>query len=271
MITASAVGEKGFRMDDNVKAKWSRLAALGLFLAGLAPALMLAAVLIWGLDTEGETVFFLVTMVVAFLASFLVWRFGAWAKILGLVAAAFMIMSLFWTAFGLAQPGSFFDFVPGLLVIPGALIAIIAIIASLIAKRRGHETTVAEGGEKRAIGIVLGVVVLAAAASGALHLLGRSTATATEGEVNVTLRDFAFDQQQYEVPGGVRLFVRNDDPFFHTFTVEELGIDEGFVGASSKIVEIPDRPGTYVVYCKPHTADPEEPSEEDMAARITVT
>jgi plastocyanin len=254
------------------KSKWTRLAALGLFLAGLAPALMLAAALIWGLETEeGETIFFSTTTAVAWLGALLVWRFGAWAKILGIIAGIFVMMSMFWTAFGLAQPSSFFDFVPGVLLIPGALIAIVSCIAGLVSRRRGHLTLRAEGGEKRAIGVVVGIVVLAAAVSGALHLLNRSTASAAEAQASSTMRDFRFDEDSYEVAGGSRVFVRNDDPFFHTFTIDDLGVDEGFVAGSSKIIEIPARPGTYVLYCKPHTRSPEDPAEDDMAARITVS
>jgi plastocyanin len=258
-------------MASSEKSKWTRLAALGLLLAGLAPALMLAVVLIWGMDTEGENGFFATVMAVALVASFLVWRFGAWSKFVGVIAGVFVAMAMFWTAFGLAQPGSFFDFMPGVLLIPGALIGIVASIAALVSRRRGHPTARPEGGEKRAIGFVLGIVVLAAAVSGALHLLGRSTASAEGAQATATMAEFRFDQEEYQVAGGSTIFVRNDDPFFHSFTIDRLGVDEGFVGGSSKLVEIPDEPGTYILYCKPHTAKPQDPDEEDMAARITVS
>jgi plastocyanin len=253
------------------KPRWTGLAALGLLLAGLGPLLMLLAVLIWGLDAEGELPFFLGTAAIAFIASFLVWRFGAWAKIVGILAAILVGMALFWTAFGLAQPSSFFDFMPGILVIPGALLAIVACVMALLAKRRGQMAARPEGGEKRGIQIVTAVVLLAAVVSGALTLFTRSTAEAGDAAVTATLKDFEFAEGQYEVPGGSEIFVRNDDPFFHTFTVDELGIDEGLGAGSSKVIDIPQEPGTYVVYCMPHTSEPEEPAEDDMAATITVT
>ena len=84
------------------------------------------------------------------------------------------------------------------------------------------------------------------------------------------MRDFKFDRAEYEVSGGTTVFVSNEDPFFHTFTIDELKIDEGFVAASSKRIEIPRQPGTYVLYCRPHTANPQNPEEDDMAARIRV-
>jgi plastocyanin len=253
------------------KAKWSTLAALGLLLAGLGPLLMLLAVLIWGLDVEEDLVFFLGTTAIGLIGSFLVWRFGTWAKIVGIVAALLLAMALFWTAFGLAQPSSFFDFMPGVLVLPGALLAIVACVMALMAKRRGQVSTRPEGGERRGIQVVAGIAILAVVVSGALSLLTRETAEAGDAAATATLKDFEFAEGEYTVPAGSRIFVRNDDPFFHTFTVDELDIDEGLGAGSSKVIDIPQQAGTYVVYCIPHTTDPEEPSDEDMAGRITVT
>ena len=45
--------------DATVKARWTRLAALGLFMVGLAAFLMIAASLIWGVDVADDLPFFL--------------------------------------------------------------------------------------------------------------------------------------------------------------------------------------------------------------------
>ena len=47
--------------------------------------------------------------------------------------------------------------------------------------------------------------------------------------------------------------VRNDDPFLHTFTVDELGIDIELLPGSSQIVELPATAGTCTYYCIPHS------------------
>jgi plastocyanin len=208
---------------------------------------------------------------IGFVGAFLVWQFGAWSKFVGILAGILLAMSLFWTAFGLAQPTSFFDFMPGLLVIPGALLAIVASIMALVAKRRGRLAARPEGGERRAIQVVAGIVVVAALISGAMSLFGRSTASAGDAAASASMKDFQFDQEQYEVAGGSRIFVRNDDPFFHTFTIDELEVNEEFGAGSSKIVDIPNEPGTYMLYCQPHTFNKEDPTEDDMATTITVT
>ncbi len=253
------------------KAKWTRLAALGLFLAGLGPTLILLASLIWRLDLEGDLTFMVVTALIGFVGAFLVLQFGTWSKFVGILFGILLAMALWWTVFGLAQPASFFDFLPGLLVLPGALLAIVASIMALVAQRRGRVAARPEGGERRAIQVVAGIVVVAALVSGAMSLFGRSTASAGDAAASSSMKDFQFDQEQYQVAGGSRIFVKNDDPFFHTFSIDDLDVNEGFVAGRSKVIDIPTKPGTYILYCQPHTFDKEEPEEDDMAATITVT
>lgn len=251
-------------------AKWTRLAALGLLLAGMAPAVILAAILIWGMDAQEDLIFLVSAMVIPFVGALLVWRFGAWTRFVAILATLLTAMVMFWTAFGLAQPASFFDFVPGILLTLGTLIAIGASIAALIAGKRGRMTTAPEGGERLGITIALGLVVVAAVVSGALNLTTRSSADAGEAETTVTLKGFQYGEPGYVVPGGTKVFVSNDDPFVHTFTVEELGIDESLLGAGSKLIDIPAEPGTYVLYCRIHTSQPEDPQVDGMATELTI-
>ena len=237
-------------------------------MAAVAPLLMLAAGFLWGLDVTEDVPFFGITAAVGLIGAFLVQRFGTWSKVVGILAALALAAMLFWTAFGLATPNSFFDFVPGLLVIPGAIIAIVGCIAAIVARRRGHLTPAPVGGERRAISIVLGVVIALALASAAMTFLGASDVEG--GDVTVTASDFDFEDGPLTVQGGDEVVVKNEDPFLHTFTIEELNIDVAVQPGSEELVQIPDRPGTYVVYCVPHTMDPKEPSDDDMATEITI-
>ncbi len=251
-------------------ARWTRLAALGLLLAALAPLFMLLSGLLFGMELGEEGPFFLATSAIGLVVSFLVWRFGMWSKIVGIIVSILLMMALFWTAFGLSSPQSFFDFVPGLLVIPGGLVALVSCIAALVAGRRGQRTATAERGERRAIRILLTGVLGLAAISAVVTFAGRSTVDDPAGATEVALADFEFDQDSYTVEGGSEVYVHNEDAFLHTFTIDELGVDEAFVAGGEKLVQIPSEPGTYVVYCEPHTSDPENPSEDDMAATLTV-
>ncbi|HEU4480518.1 MAG TPA: cupredoxin domain-containing protein [Actinomycetota bacterium] len=252
------------------KARWSRLAVMGLVMAAVGPLLMFGAGLIWGLDVSEDATFFIITAAIALLGAFLVSRSGAWFKIAGVVTALLVAVALFWTAFGLAEPASFFDFVPGLLVMPGAFIAIGASIAAFRAARRGDETVATGDGEQRFMRVVLTAVAVLAAVSGILTFTSKESVAEEDADTVVTLSDFEFDEASYSFPGGSTVLVRNDDPFLHTFTIEALDIDEKLTPGSEVLVEIPSESGDYIVFCRPHTFDAEDPSEDDMAADVTI-
>jgi hypothetical protein len=131
-------------------ARWSRMAALALLLMGLAPVMMILAALLSGMDTD-ELGFFGAVAAGLFVASFLVWKFGTWSKVVGILAALAGVATMFWTAFGLPYVNSVFDFLPGVMVIPGAILAIVSCVAAIIARKRGHLTAQATGGEAVAI------------------------------------------------------------------------------------------------------------------------
>jgi len=239
-------------------------------MAATGPLLMIVGGLILGGVTSDESAFLIGTTVVGFVGAFLVWRFGLWSKIVGIVVALGLAMMLFWTAFGIATPASFLDFVPGVLVPPGAIIAIIGCVAALVARRRGNLADRPEGRERGAIRTIVGVVAALALVSLVLTFMGRSTAPAdTAAAETVVAADFEFPDT-VEVSGGDTIIVRNNDGFFHTFTIEELGVDVALGPKSEEVIEIPEEPGEYVFYCQPHTMEPDEPGADDMAGRITV-
>jgi plastocyanin len=188
--------------------------------------------------------------------------------VVAVVLAVVVAGTIFWTMFGLFTPGSVFDFVPGLLVMPGALLALGAGISSIRAKGRA-----VGGGERRAATIILGALGLLALVSAVLTVTGRETVdadAAADADLVVDLEDFEFDQASYEAAGGATVLVKNSDPFVHTFTVDALDIDVDLGPFSEKLVTLPDRTGTYVLFCEPHTSDKEDPSDDDMAAVLTI-
>lgn len=252
------------------KPKWTRLATLGLILAALGPLLMFLAGLVWGLDMSEDAVFFLGTGAIGLLGAFSMSRPNTWAKVVGVVFAFLMLFGLWWTVFGLFAPGSFFDFVPGLLVLPGALIGMVAGIAAIRAAKRGDATAEPVAGERRGLRIVLTVVIVLAVVSAALTFIGRSTADEADADSVIALSDFEFPEDEISLEAGSTVLVRNDDPFLHTFTVEELNIDVVLGPGASELVEIPAETGTYTVFCEPHTSDPEDPDDGDMAATLTI-
>lgn len=257
-------------LEGTAKARWTRFAALGLVLAAIGPLLMFGAAALWGLDIADDAPFFLITAAIGLVGAFLVARFGTWSKFVGIIAALLISMALFWTAFGLFTPMSFFDFMPGVLVIPGAVMAIVGCIRAIRAGKRGDLTAAAEGPERRAMRVVLTVITLLAVVSAGFTFVSRSSADESSADQVVTLKDFEFDSDSYAFEAGSTLLVRNDDPFMHTFTIEALDIDVAVTPGSEELVDIPDETGTFTVFCQPHTSDPEAPSADDMAAEVTI-
>jgi plastocyanin len=250
-------------------ASGSALATLGLLMAAAGPLLFLLATLVFGLSAD-DVGFFVVVAVLALVGAFLIRQRHTAAKVVACVLALLAGGALFWTAFGLAAPASFFDFVPGLLVLPGALLGLVSGITSIVRTRRGREVG---GGERRAVGAIVAVVALLAVVSAVLTVTGRDTvpdALADEADLTVHLEDFEFDEASYSLEGGATVLVKNDDPFIHTFTVDELDIDVDLGPSSEKLIEIPEESGTFVLYCEPHTSDKDDPAEDDMVAELTV-
>jgi plastocyanin len=254
------------------RARWARLAVLGFLMAAIAPMLMLGAALAWGLSIGDDAGFFLISAAVGLGAAAFVRQPRPWQRAIGLVLGLFVGLMLFWTMFGLFAPDSFFDFVPGVLVMPGVLIGLAAGIAAMLAQRKGHVTELAEGGERNLLTIVPILVVALVAISAIVTITGRETvADDITADHTVQMSDFEFGEDRYEFSGGDTVLIVNDDPFSHTFTIDALDIDVSVGPGSEKVVTIPDEPGDYILYCEPHTDDPDDPSDDDMAARIELS
>jgi plastocyanin len=250
---------------------FTRVEAVGLLLVALAPVVMITSGLLAGQSLGEEIVFFGAVFAIPVIAAALVWRFGTWARIVGIVAAIAGALGMFWTVFGLAYPASFADFVPGVLVPVGFLMALGGGIASLVQQRRGHLESTRTRGETRLLVLAAVVVGLAVVASGILTMTGRTTVDASAAALTSTMSNFEFTEATYEVPAGEATAIRvhNTDAFAHTFTVAELGIDETILPGSSKLVEVNAPAGEYTLYCVPHS-NPNNPDRAsgDMAATI---
>lgn len=252
---------------DDQPTRGTHLSTLGFLMAATGPLLMILATVLFGLDA-GDATFFAFPLVLGLVGAYLVRRQRTAAKVIALVLLVLAAGAVFWTVFGLFTPGSFFDFMPAVLVLPGALLALGAGIASIRGKGRP-----VGGGERRAVTVILGVLGLLALASAVLTVTGRETVdddVAADADLVVDFEDFEFDKATYETAGEVTVLVKNSDPFVHTFTVDDLDIDVDLGPFSEKLVTLPDESGTYVLYCEPHTSDPDDPSDDDMAAVLTI-
>jgi plastocyanin len=241
-------------------------ATLGFLMVATGSLMLLVGSLLWGLDGA----FFALPTVLALLGAYLIRRARTALRVGGLVLSVLAGGTVFWTVFGLAEPDSFLDFVPGALVLPGALLALVAGVISMRSTRSGRAVG---RGERRAARVVVAALGVAAVASLVLTITGRDAVdddVAARADLAVELQDFEFDASTYDVQAGDTVLVKNSDPFVHTFTVEALGIDRDLGPGDEIVVTIPDQPGTYVLYCRPHTSDPDDPGTDDMTAVLDV-
>lgn len=133
----------------------------------------------------------------------------------------------------------------GAVLIPAVLsgISLAGLLAAVASLRRrtlaGSDAAVAAG---------LGAVVVVVAVAAAVVTPER---TATAADVRLLSENVAFDQSTIEVPTGeVTVALENRDLFWHTFTVDELGVDLAVPVSGDRQVTFTAEPGTYTYYCR---------------------
>ena len=251
--------------------RWARLQIMGLLMVAAGPIVFLIASMAFGQDLSEDVGFIAVILAVPLIAAWLVSRYGTWAKVVGAVVGLAAALMLFWAAFGLATPQSFFEFMFGVLVTPGALIALISGVAAVVASRRGHVSAKATGGEASAMRAIRLAIVGLAVMSAIVTAVGHSTASSAGASATIRMKNSKFEPKAYDVAPGSTVFVKNDDPIIHTFTIKALDIDRKVNPRSSVLITIPSRPGNFVLYCKLHSGDPPDLSDQnDMAAAFEI-
>ncbi len=228
------------------------VAAVGLASYALAAAIMA------GIATGGDKFFFLILFVVAVGAAVAAWSWskGIW---ISLVASLLLEFVTFWLVFPLIQGFtiSALDFIPALLGFVGVWTAIIASILGVVRRRAPREFS---DRTKRKILVGAGVIVVLSLASTALTFAGKDTVSATEaaGTTTILMRnadDFAPTTVNVSAGAPTRLLVKNEDPFAHTFTIEDKAYDinEVFGPGSEKVINFtPKGAGRIEFVCEFH-------------------
>lgn len=120
-------------------------------------------------------------------------------------------------------------------------ISLVGFVAALVSQRRdvGPGATITAG---------IGVAVVAAAAIAAVVT---PTTNATPPDLRVVADTVAFDQTELVAPAGqVTVELDNRDLFWHTFTIDELGVDLAVPVGGDRQVTFDAEPGTYHFYCR---------------------
>jgi len=174
---------------------------------------------------------------------------------LGVLALLFFAINVPFIVDALAHPESWTEFIPNVIGLLSAIAALAATTALL--RNRGTEKAAAT------LVRVLAVVGIVAVVFSVIRTVGLESDTAQEGDVTLTAEDVEWNPEQLEVDGGGAVFVENKDLFRHTFTVEDLEINEDLGPGQDLRVELAADPGEYEFKC-------EVPGHEDMKGTLTV-
>lgn len=193
--------------------------------------------------------FFIPFIVVFGVVGWWVGRGGrASAIVLGVLAIIFIVMNLPFIIPALAIPASLVDFIATVWLL---LAAITAVVAGFFASR--SDAPSAGAGTFRLV--VVGVAVLAAVVS-VISTVTYDEAARTEGDLALTAEDIEFQPESLDGDSGtVAVFVTNNDPTFHTFTIDELDVHLDIPANTTARIEFDADSGDYEFYCVPHEQD----------------
>ena len=192
------------------------------------------------------------TVVIALLAL----RFGGWALTVAAVwAVLFLVLTFVVPPTGFSHINSFLDFAAALTTTAAVLAASIGGVVAFVQRRRGTVRRTATTAERRSVAGATAVVAVLLLLSGVLHVVSLETVGEEQrpGAIAVEMKDTQFHPLEVTVRAGqpATLVVKNDDLVVHTFTVEELGINEVIIGGSEKLIVIAaSSPGSFAYACE---------------------
>lgn len=221
---------------------WAKLMALGGAIAAAGPILPMIP--------EGFEPF-LAMMAAPFLVGLVLLRFLPKTGIvwLGVVSLALLVMNAPFTVDAIKHPESPADFVPVTMLTVGGLLAVIGTVPAF-QNARGRQSDSAFP----KVAAATGVLLVVAAIGGSLVAANRVTSDApADGSLIVDMENFAFGPETITAQNGeVSLYVTNNDSARHTFTVDELGVDESIAPGQSKQITFEAGAGEFRFYCRPH-------------------
>jgi plastocyanin len=110
---------------------------------------------------------------------------------------------------------------------------------------------------------VAGLVVVLGVAGG-IATAGYESDTPQSGDIVLVASNVEFEPTRLSaVAEDVGVFIENDDPVRHTFSIDELDVDLELPGGKSARIEFTAEPGTYEFYCA-------VPGHEDMKGELVV-
>lgn len=142
----------------------------------------------------------------------------------------------------LSRPADPVDFTLSVLGLAAALCTAVAIVPAV---RRARGSTIS-----RAVSVVaVTAVALALVGSSLARLTTVESVAALPTDTEVAIAQTTFPEAVSVDAGDIGLFVDNQDPYSHTFTIDELGVNTELVAGANQRVEFSAEPGEYPFYC----------------------
>lgn len=110
--------------------------------------------------------------------------------------------------------------------------------------------------------VAIAAIVIAVVVSG-IATLSLENDTAAAGDLRIVTEDAEFTPTSVSGSGAVGIFIENEDPIRHTFTIEALDLEVDVPGGTDRRVDITASPGTYEFVCK-------VPGYENMKGTLTI-
>lgn len=193
--------------------------------------------------------FFIPFIVVFGLVGWWVSRGGRAAPIVvAVLALLFIAMNAPFIIPTLAVPASVVDFVSTAWLV---LASITAVIAGIMAFRHAGPTNDARTLQRVVAGLAVVVVLVSVVA-----MVTYDEATGQEGDLELTAEDIEFKEESLDADSGtVAVLVTNNDPTYHTFTIDELDVHLDIPAGTTARIEFEADSGEYEFYCVPHESD----------------
>ncbi len=165
-------------------------------------------------------------------------------------AVLLFLLSLMSSENEISHPESFADFVPAIVRLVGLAAAVLGASVAIRQRKRGSLRR-ATGRERLGVRVAAGVLIAASVASFVLTSNARTTIARADGAIVVNTLEDSFDPDDLEVDAGrVRFLVRNEDSYAHTFSVDNLEVDEYIGPRSDRIISFKaEDAGRYDLYC----------------------
>ena len=189
---------------------------------------------------------------------------GAIAGLLGtvLVFGSYLITAA-------SNVNSVFDFGVAVIGTVGSILVLVGSIVAFVQLRRGAARTEATSSERNALRGIAAVVTVIVVISGVATLASRDTVedSVRAGSIEVLMKTTEFRTGTLEAKAGemLRLGLKNDDLYIHTFTIDELSVDATVGPRGEKALTfVPSKTGTFEYKCA-------IPGHESMTGTLTVS